>query len=300
MLQLRPHLLSNDVLESRHVRALLRLIGEVRELAAEPSAWRRHLAAELDHIWGAAIVVVSEVRVTSAAEPWRGGAGPSSALLHAEDCGLEPARRAAFHGDACRVDPRGSDDVLGALHPLQGSAFTVVRDDLVDERTWDRSEQAERQYRRHGCDDLLVSVVPVKALGVACCVHMFRGPGAARLGAHERLFVDLLHESLRVDWGRIGGAERGARLTPRQRQVLARLREGIGEKQIAEELGVSVHTAHDHVKAIYRAFGAGSRGALLSRLAAHAATPWPRLAAERGAIGVEAAAPAEGREASVG
>lgn len=40
----------------------------------------------------------------------------------------------------------------------------------------------------------------------------------------------------------------------------------MSEKEIAFDLGVSTHTAHDHVKAIHRVLGVRSRGELLMRL----------------------------------
>ena len=55
------------------------------------------------------------------------------------------------------------------------------------------------------------------------------------------------------------------RLSPRMRQTLARLLKGDSEKQIATHLGVSRHTVHVYVKAIYRKFGIASRGELLAR-----------------------------------
>jgi DNA-binding CsgD family transcriptional regulator len=56
-----------------------------------------------------------------------------------------------------------------------------------------------------------------------------------------------------------------ASLTPREREVLARLAAGDSEKQAARQLGLSPHTVHDHVKRIHRVFGVASRGELLAR-----------------------------------
>lgn len=55
-------------------------------------------------------------------------------------------------------------------------------------------------------------------------------------------------------------------LTPRQRQTLALLLAGRSTKEIADDLGISPHTATDHTKAIFRQFGVGSRAALLAHL----------------------------------
>lgn len=58
---------------------------------------------------------------------------------------------------------------------------------------------------------------------------------------------------------------RPVQLTPRQRQVLMLLRRGLAEKDIANELRISRHTVHAHVKGIYTAFDVSTRAELLSR-----------------------------------
>ncbi len=60
-------------------------------------------------------------------------------------------------------------------------------------------------------------------------------------------------------------AEDGAReplvepLTPRERQVLEHLAEGLSNREIAARLGISEHTVKFHVSAIYGKLGAASR-----------------------------------------
>lgn len=54
------------------------------------------------------------------------------------------------------------------------------------------------------------------------------------------------------DWGELP-------LTPRQKHVLQLLTQGLSNKLIARELGVSVDTVKDHVAAVLRALGASSR-----------------------------------------
>uniref|UniRef100_A0A7C4QVH8 FHA domain-containing protein n=1 Tax=Schlesneria paludicola TaxID=360056 RepID=A0A7C4QVH8_9PLAN len=55
-------------------------------------------------------------------------------------------------------------------------------------------------------------------------------------------------------------------LTPAQRRVFDLLIEGMLEKQIAWKLDISPHTVHNHIRAIYRAFGVHSRAELLVRV----------------------------------
>jgi DNA-binding NarL/FixJ family response regulator len=54
-------------------------------------------------------------------------------------------------------------------------------------------------------------------------------------------------------------------LSPRQRQTLTLLLTGLHERDIACVLGLSFHTAHQYVKAIYRVLGTQSRAELMAR-----------------------------------
>jgi len=48
-------------LKLRDVRAIFRLVGELRELGADPNAWRPHMVQKLLEIVHAQVVVSSEV-----------------------------------------------------------------------------------------------------------------------------------------------------------------------------------------------------------------------------------------------
>ena len=94
------------------------------------------------------------------------------------------------------------------------------------------------------------------------------GPGAGRAqlaaavrAVHRGLVV--LGPPLAPGWfpsrQTAGTAGETPRLTPREREVLALLAQGLGNKQIAWELSVSEHTVKYHVSALYAKLGAGSR-----------------------------------------
>jgi DNA-binding CsgD family transcriptional regulator len=68
------------------------------------------------------------------------------------------------------------------------------------------------------------------------------------------------------------------KITPRQREVLELLLHGHGEKEIAARLFLSKHTIHNHVKAVYRAFGVSSRFELFARCADLARAHLPEAA----------------------
>lgn len=54
-------------------------------------------------------------------------------------------------------------------------------------------------------------------------------------------------------------ADGGTALTPREREVLALLAQGLANKAIAPRLGITEHTVKAHVAAIYDKLGAGNR-----------------------------------------
>jgi DNA-binding NarL/FixJ family response regulator len=62
-------------------------------------------------------------------------------------------------------------------------------------------------------------------------------------------------------------ANTGARLTPRERDVLEHLARGLGNKQIAAALGISERTVKFHVSAVFTKLGARTRTAALRRAA---------------------------------
>lgn len=53
-------------------------------------------------------------------------------------------------------------------------------------------------------------------------------------------------------------------LTVREAEVVALAARGLAAKQIARRLGLSVHTANDHLRAAYRKAGVGGRDELLA------------------------------------
>ncbi|MEM9166155.1 MAG: LuxR C-terminal-related transcriptional regulator [Planctomycetota bacterium] len=69
-------------------------------------------------------------------------------------------------------------------------------------------------------------------------------------------------------------AEQTRWLTQREQMVLDHLTLGKSVRQIAEDLGRSPHTVHDHVKGLHRKLGASSRGELIARALGHL-TPVP-------------------------
>ncbi|HET6336338.1 MAG TPA: LuxR C-terminal-related transcriptional regulator [Polyangiales bacterium] len=262
-------------LETNDVRALLRLLGELRELGADPAAWRSHLAQQLESLLEARVSLIAEFAVPTE-PPGSTNCADVVTVLQAADFGLDAGVRDPFYREVCFTDHE-TDDALQRIVPLYGSTFTIARADVVADRQWDRSNIANQHYRAHGCDDFVFSMAPVASFGVISTIAMYSG-ARQRFGAREKLFIELLHEELARDFRR--SERQQPRLTPRQRQVMERLVAGASEKELAYEFQVSAHTAHDHVKALYRAFGSHSRGEFLAAVQKRNAAPRAHLFAE--------------------
>ncbi|TVS00925.1 MAG: LuxR family transcriptional regulator [Phycisphaerales bacterium] len=76
-------------------------------------------------------------------------------------------------------------------------------------------------------------------------------------------------------------------LTEREQQVLDQLSLGKSVRQIADSLGRSPHTVHDHVKNLHRKLNASSRGELIARALGH--LPRGTRIRHRGADAIEIA-----------
>jgi DNA-binding CsgD family transcriptional regulator len=252
------------------VRALLSLLGEVRELGANSTAWRAHLAASLQRLCGCRATLALELVFPVAhplTEPWSACRRTPMRVVDSAESGIAPGDRQRFYDDMLWYR-HGTDDTLKNLVPLYGTHFTRSRQELVDDERWYRSPLANEIFRAHDCDHFIISTVPVMPHTYAS-LGLVRAWGDRAFGAREKLLIELLHEELARDWR----DAREPRLSPRQRQVLELLRAGASEKEVAGALEISTHTVHDHVKALHRAYGVRSRGELM----AHAVRSRPRV-----------------------
>lgn len=86
---------------------------------------------------------------------------------------------------------------------------------------------------------------------------------AEHLGVVEAVLPLLVRRALLAIGSRRSTTARW--LTGREQQVLEELTLGKSVRQIAEEIGRSPHTVHDHVKSLHRKLNASSRGELVAR-----------------------------------
>ena len=121
------------------------------------------------------------------------------------------------------------------------------------------------------------------AAALAC-----RGAGGARIGRALLLHDVTKEKTIQVQLSSsvarrlldLAGGEEGPRplpdLTRRERQVLALLGEGLGNKEIAERLRVSLNTVGSHLKHVYAKLGVANRAQAAALAVAHGIRPASR------------------------
>lgn len=262
---------SNRVTRS-DLLALLRLAGELNELPVDREPRVRHMLARLCTLFHAPVATMQEVRgfrpgATSFPTLWAYAAGDESTF--------ELFRRFAF-------EARNSTPTLAALAAQPGRAFR--REDIMADRDWFRSVAFNEFVRPAGVD-----------LGLGTSHAAGRGDGVIGVAVNRRLrerrFTTRDRALLQIVTDEFGwffrsiatrAAPAGAALPTHLRRVLDRLLAGDSEKIAAVRLGLSRHTVHDYVKALYRRFAVSSRAELLVALL-HEANAGPALLNGEGA-----------------
>jgi DNA-binding CsgD family transcriptional regulator len=246
----------------RDVRAIYLLLGECCELGADPLVWRTHMLQQICQILGGQIAIYGEQRLD--------GTMDEICRLNFLDLGWSTDRDKELflfwldQGDA-NSDPMCQ--AMGTLLPATRGTLTCLRSQLVSDPSWYSSSLFNEYYRSMRIDDQLQSYCQIDADRVSG-ISLIRPLGARPFDERQRRLLELFHRDmcrlLGTKLAKPGGPSI-AQLSPRLAQVLLRLLEGDGEKQIALRLGISRHTVHEHVKRLHRHFGVSTRAELLSQ-----------------------------------
>ncbi|WP_342375199.1 LuxR C-terminal-related transcriptional regulator [Myxococcus stipitatus] len=166
---------------------------------------------------------------------------------------------------------------------MSGELVTAMRRDLVEDRYWYGTAYVEDYLRAARLDD---SVYSIRRSGLGQAVQgigIYRGWRGRAFDVADRELLHLFH----AECGDLldspsseanAEASKGVRLPRRERQTLELVLDGLGDKQIAERLGISRFTVNHYTKAIYRRFEVNSRAELIVRFrGAHSRGPEPSL-----------------------
>jgi DNA-binding CsgD family transcriptional regulator len=252
------------------IRAVFRLLGEVRELGASPLLWRRHM---LDGLL--ALVNGTKAHAGEAPIPCSPIAPEFNGVVIA---GVTEPRLLAIYDGLISHRDYSDDPCVEAMSKLILGSFTVTRQQMAEDRAWYRRRDLDA-WRTLGTDCFVYSHQFLRERG---CIHLMalnREWGKPAFTERERRVVNLFHEELGRLWHEFPAVPAAA-LSPRLGQALDLLATGVSEKEIAATMGISRHTAHDYVKILHRRFDVRSRSQLLARLARSRANRAPRLTTE--------------------
>jgi DNA-binding CsgD family transcriptional regulator len=248
-------------LRLRDVRDALRLIGECRDLGADALAWREQMLQGLSRLLDAQVVVGGEVRLGES------GSGLEPVILVDRGWPSDEARR-HFHRYVA-VGGMAGDPTLRACIERARPLVTRRREQIIDDRRWYASPLYNEFRRPAESDDWIGSVAALSEPDGFVLLSLDRPPATPRFTERQRRLVHFFHHELvRLIPFILARDTKGplAALPPRLRQTLECLLEGDGEKQVAARLGLSRHTVHEYVIALYRRFDVSSRSELLVRI----------------------------------
>ncbi len=240
------------------------LLGACLESGGSPGLWCHRLSKGFEEVLGVYLSTFFEGPFDFAC----GRDAPSADdrfLLHGS--ALDTA--VSVLGDFWKENRDGvaNDPMLTAWARASGHTVTRTRQQLILDKEWYKSNAYQNYFRRASLGDTMLARFPSGG-GKWMLLNLWREAGERPFTERERQFVHLLAAELAslLEQGRLAplaGLERP--LSPRVAEVLALLRDGLSEKVIAYELGISKHTVHNHVKRLHTIFGAGSRSQLLAR-----------------------------------
>ena len=250
--------MSQPFLSEPEVRAVVRILGEVAASRDDHAAKKRQLMDGLCQIVGADFWVWA---LGAAVEP-----GQPPIYTSMLTGGFEPAQfgrllKALEHPDmAAMTEPFARLLAQKRCH-LTRSRQQIVPVGVIESLpVWQLWNEAD-------IGPILLSFRPLHDGGLSCIALYRRTTGQLFSERESRIAHIVLSE---VPWLHLQGwpDDRGAtvpQLTPRQRIVLNLLVSGRSRKGIAAQLGISEHTANDHVKAVFRHFHVNSQTQLASR-----------------------------------
>jgi DNA-binding CsgD family transcriptional regulator len=253
----------SDLLRLKDVRDAFHLIGECRELGADPSLWREHLLDGLRRLTGAQLALYLQIR---------GLGTEAETLAEPQDVGfLDAAHRELWvhyqRENAQRDDPFHLRYYAG----FHGALRTRRLESVVEMREWQRSRHYNEYVRACALEDRITSSAQLPAPHSAATqvIVLHRSASDGPYSERAVRLVHLVHEELLL----LTGKQLAPNPPPREenvlpfqlQQVLACVLEGDSEKHIAVRLGISRHTVNRHMQRLYRRFDVHSRTELMAR-----------------------------------
>jgi DNA-binding CsgD family transcriptional regulator len=240
-------------LRLKDVRAVFRLIGEIRSVGSDPDQWRTLLVRRLRKLLRAEIVISSEVHVKDVPFPTKA----TTSKLRITDLGwcCDGEKETEVWAVRSESDARPEDFLL-ALMPGAEVA------------TPERTVPVRPAIALRAGKSFVLSQYTLPHLGTVDQLGVHKAATAVPFTVAEHRLIRLFHVELGRLWRKDAldqARDPNHDLPPRLLQTLEALRAGCSEKQVSLKLGISQHTVHNYVKALHHRLGVSSRGELLAK-----------------------------------
>jgi DNA-binding CsgD family transcriptional regulator len=233
-------------------RRAVRLLGEARELGVGSEAARKHLLGGIAAEIGVAIGGAVDDRAYRI--------GGSQGCARVTLTGFDPQTfdvYYAHHREGSAVNPVHRAIISLRAQGAAPEAVCATSSELVDRRTWERAPWVAEIVRPARVEHFLTAVRFVASDAVQGFGFM-RAANDPPFSDDDRAFVHLVRSECTLF-----GDEPA--LAARARETLGWLLRGASDKEIAFEMRLSVHTVHQYVKTVFRAYGVSSRAQLFAR-----------------------------------
>lgn len=242
------------------IRSVYRLLGECREMWADPDAWQQHLLAGVRRIVDAPVGQLQLMRPTR--DPDR----PELIPL-AWSGESELARRLYYESTDPGLNLELPDFSHVAARVVNGGASGFTRRMVLADEPWYASRFYREFVRPSGCDEFGAGLSAAPGLGSMMLVGANRPIGARPISGVVAATLAILADELAPMLGTklaLAGQKSLSGLSPRQRETLELLLDGLSEKEAAAEMGLKQSTVHSYIVELHRHFDVRSRGELLS------------------------------------
>ena len=246
----------------RDIREIDRLVHECLEFWADPDEWRMHLVR--------GVTQLTNVQLSSCEHRALSPRDPQGKVVGRASYGWPDERTRNSFLEALDGEP-GSDGMpnfeIGVQWLVENNAATMWRGDVVDEPEWHQSRFYQCFFEPAGFIDGMVSIRWDPRPGHFMMVSLNRLRRDPPFQARQRKLLRLAHHAIMPFVGKrlaIEGQKSVKRLTPRRREALQWLLDGLTESELAERMGISPATAHQYVGELYGHFGVNSRAQLMA------------------------------------
>jgi len=247
---------STRTLDYQHVRELLRIVEEAREIRSDTASRRLHLVSGLLELLGADTAGL----VDYARAPSAGTAGRNVLLVGFSPTEELEARRIYGSTEGSLRNP-----ALPAVAELSRAGPAVARrEEMIGDREWYHSEYVANVRSRWRIDNVMYGTRT--DAGGAVGFSFARALGRPRFSEEERNLVQLFNECFGHLFFEVEHplARLRRSLAPREREALDGLLRGEAAKEIAERMRLSVHTVNQYTRRIFAVFKVTSRAQLLA------------------------------------